>query len=452
MNQTLQKGIITVEDLLKHPNLTLPIYQRPYKWNTGHVSQLIEDVYRFSDKKAYRLGTIVLHLDKENKYNIVDGQQRTITLLLIAKAIISNKSNYKNPALKRKLDTIAAQLISFEFNHTISKFNIQQNYREIRRAITKLDENTILFLFERCELVRFTLDDITEAFQFFDAQNARGKDLDPHDLLKAFHLREFSEQDKHLQQKVVDTWENTQSKELASLFSEYLYRIKGWTKGNSSRYFSKNDIELFKGITLESTEAYPYTMPLRISHYYTDTYNRHTDRYIDNNKRTFPFQIDQVIVNGRRFFEMVHYYKGIIDSLYRSKFSEIPLDDKAKKILYCIQTYKYRYRTGDKYVRALFDCALIFYIDKFQYREISRAIEKIFIWAYKLRFKYQNLQFASLDNYVVYEHNVFKVISDAITPNPIINLPLMNVDKTNDKATNVNELIILFKELQYYNP
>lgn len=34
--------------------------------------------------------------------------------------------------------------------------------------------------------------DISEAFQFFDSQNARGKALYPHDLLKAYHLREMA--------------------------------------------------------------------------------------------------------------------------------------------------------------------------------------------------------------------------------------------------------------------
>ncbi len=450
MNDELQKGIIKVEELLKYKNLKLPIYQRPYKWKITHVSQLIDDIYNFRNKKAYRLGTIVIHLDKNKKENnIVDGQQRTITLLLIAKAIILNKRNYKNPVLVKKLESISTELISFEFSSIISKHNVQQNYREIRRAISKLDEETILFFFERCELVQFILHDITEAFQFFDAQNARGKDLDPHDLLKAYHLREFSEQDIPLQNKIVHQWENTQSESLSNLFAEYLYRIKGWTKGNSSRYFSKNEIHLFKGIKLDETESFPYTIPLRIAHYFTDDYNHHIDRKIDKNQRDFPFQLDQIIINGRRFFEFVNYYKGIIDSLYQSDFKEIPLDDNAKKIINCLQTYDSKHRTGDKYVRALFDCTLIFYIDKFQYKDISRVIEKIFIWAYPIRLRFQNLQFATVDNYVIGELNIFKIISESITPRPVVNLAINNID--NIKARKIEELIELFKELNYYD-
>lgn len=444
----LSKGIIPVEELLKYENLKLPIFQRPYKWNTTHVSQMIEDIVFFKNKKSYRFGTIVLFLDENGEYNIVDGQQRTITLLLLVKAIITNIEKYKNTILIKKLNQLLPKLISFQFNSEISKQNIQQNYREVKRSVSRFDEDTILFLLEKCELVFFIINDITEAFQFFDSQNARGRDLDPHDLLKAYHLREFSKSDLSLQNQIVTNWENASSKDLHKLFAEYLYRIKGWVKGNASRHFSKNDIYLFKGIKIDETDYYPYTYPLRISHYFTDDYNSHIDRKIDNMKRSFPFQLDQVIINGRRFFEFVNYYKEITKTLLDSEYSDLPIDEKAREILDCINDYDSMYRTGDKYTRELFDCALIFYIDKFQYKEISRAVEKIFIWAYSIRLKYQNLQFASVDNYVVDEMNIFKLISDAITPAPVINLYIENIEQP--RARKVNEIIKLFKKLNYY--
>jgi len=56
------------------------------------------------------------------------------------------------------------------------------------------------------------------------------------------------------------------------------------------------------------------------------------------------------------------------------------LDGCAGKIIETINSYSARARTGDEYVRLMFDCLLIYYIDKFGHAEISRAIEKIFIW------------------------------------------------------------------------
>jgi uncharacterized protein with ParB-like and HNH nuclease domain len=60
----------------------IPPYQRPYKWTTKNVNQLIDDVLLHNDKPAYRLGTVVIH--KNGSLNIVDGQQRLYTLSLLA--------------------------------------------------------------------------------------------------------------------------------------------------------------------------------------------------------------------------------------------------------------------------------------------------------------------------------------------------------------------------------
>lgn len=443
-------SIISVQDLVTKQDLCLPVYQRPYKWNTTHVNQLLTDVQQFSNKQAYRLGTIVIHeenKDEKTVNNIVDGQQRTVTLLLITKAILSNRAQYENPVILKKLQDIEEKLISFSFNNSLAKYNVKQNYRAIQRVIAQFSEEQIFFLYDRCEFVQFVLTEITEAFQFFDAQNARGKDLDPHDLLKAFHLREFSEQDISVQNSIVEKWENTSSTKLATLFANYLYRIKGWVYGNPSRYFDKEDLPLFKGIRLNESECYPYALPLRIAHYFTDDYNQHINRKIDENQRAFPFQLDQTIINGRRFFEFVDYYREMIDVLHE-QFKELQLQNQAQEIFTVINDYPSMKRTGDQYTRALFDCGLLFYIDKFGDQDISIPVEKIFIWAYTLRLKYQNLGFASVDNYVVHEFNLFKIISQAITPSAIINLSIPMVDEV--KGKKINELKKLFKDMKYY--
>ena len=80
--------IIKIKDLLLKDNLAIPEYQRPYKWTTKNVNQLIDDILFFNDKEAYRLGTVVLHKEDDKEVlNIVDGQQRTISLYLIYLAL-----------------------------------------------------------------------------------------------------------------------------------------------------------------------------------------------------------------------------------------------------------------------------------------------------------------------------------------------------------------------------
>lgn len=43
------------------------------------------------------------------------------------------------------------------------------------------------YLLNQCTTVQIVTDSEQEAFQFFDSQNSRGKELAPHDLLKSYH-------------------------------------------------------------------------------------------------------------------------------------------------------------------------------------------------------------------------------------------------------------------------
>lgn len=450
----LQKEIISVRQLLSSPNLMIPQYQRPYKWTSRHVGQLFSDIAAFGDKKSYRLGTIVFHLD-DRKRNIVDGQQRTITLMLAVHALIRlRRDRLERNDLKEQLDELKRRMAIPRFESDISKANIHANYLEISRIVDRVDfdEEQINFLLNRCEVVTFTLTDISEAFQFFDSQNARGKDLEPHDLLKAFHLREFSNQEGHLKKGTVSKWENCETAELSTLFAQYLYRIRNWTKGESARYFGKEDTNLFKGVNIETISNYPYIEHLRLAHHFVDHYNMGYERKIDGHKMAFPFYLDQIIINGRRFFEMTVYYLGEVgfaidtDAL-KKRIGNAKLNGYSLKIIEAITTYSGKNRTGDQYVRAMYDCLLIYYIDKFGFAEISRAIEKIFIWAYSLRLQMQVLQLASMDNYVL-ENNLFKRLKDATHPNDFLGYSLPVV--TQNRSSKTQTIEDLFRAMRYY--
>jgi hypothetical protein len=478
MNKALDSDVISVKDLLQKPKLTIPVYQRPYKWTSQHVSQLFEDIDLYKNKKAYRLGTLVFHRDKEKDdcLNIVDGQQRTLTLTLAVLAIIETRleasADHKDRAiqrtdLKNNLAELKKSLEEFIANTTfdseISQRNLHQNYLVVKRHVSRSEftEEHIEFLLNKCQVVTFTLTDESEAFQFFDSQNARGRDLEPHDLLKAFHLREFSETENHLKAQTVSHWEDLKTKALADLFGKYLYRIRQWTRGNSARYFSKDDVPLFKGVSLDKVEQYPYVKALRMAHHFVDDYNQQYQRKVDGHEMTFPFHLDQMLINGRRFFEMATHYDVQIKQVVKAEhsdaqtFSGHPLTAQAHKILEKLNDYDNKKRTGDKYVRSIFDCMLVYYIDKFGYVEISRAIEKIFIWAYSLRITYQVVQLASMDNHVI-DNNWFIRLKESIQPADFLNLPLAtlsdNENNNNKRSGNAanDDLVILFKEMNYY--
>jgi len=447
--------IISVRDLLTDSSLTIPQYQRPYKWTGKNINQLFSDIATHKDKSSYRLGTIVFHQDGERK-NIVDGQQRTITLLLSIRALIKlRRDNLDRKDLKQQLSALEKDMVNPSFKSAISKANIHNNYLEISRIVDRSDftEEHIDFLLNKCAVVTFALNDVSDAFQFFDSQNARGRDLEPHDLLKAFHLREFSAEDEPLKVRTVGRWENSETEELAALFSQYLYRIRNWSKGVSARYFGKEDTALFKGVNLETVARYPYVEQLRMAHHFVDHYNGQYERRIDGQALGFPFHLDQIIINGRRFFEMTAHYQETV-TLFKARAASNSqflacekLDGFAVRIMEKINTYEGHNRTGDSYVRIIFDCLLIYYIDKFGHVEISRAIEKIFIWAYSLRLKMQLVQLASMDNHVL-EHNLFRLIKEATRPGDFIScsIPVL----AEKKSTKTSEIEQLFREMRYY--
>lgn len=453
--KTLPKKIISVRELLVDSSLTIPQYQRPYKWTGKNINQLFSDVATHKDKSSYRLGTIVFHQEGDRK-NIVDGQQRTITLLLTVRALISlRRDKLDRKDLKEQLSALERDMVNPSFKSAISKANIHNNYLEISRIVDRADftEEHIDFLLNKCAVVTFALNNVSEAFQFFDSQNARGRDLEPHDLLKAFHLREFSVGDEPLKIQTVGRWENSETEELAALFSQYLYRIRNWSKGASARYFGKEDTALFKGVNLGTVARYPYVEQLRMAHHFVDHYNGQYERRIDGRALGFPFHLDQIIINGRRFFEMTAHYQETValfneGSVSSSRFiGSEKLDGFARNIMEAINTYEGHSRTGDRYVRTIFDCLLIYYIDKFGHVEISRAIEKIFIWAYSLRLKMQVVQLASMDNHAL-EHNLFRLIKEATRPGDFINCSLPILDEK--KSTKTEEIEKLFREMRYY--
>lgn len=462
MTQSNEIGkIISVKKLLQEDNLTIPDYQRPYKWTTRHVNQLLTDIAIAHQRKktTYRLGTVVFHAEniKDNKgstvviKNIVDGQQRTITFMLIVLALIKTRvKELERADVKKCLEEFElATWNKFTFSSTVSQNNIYNNYNEIYRIVSKseFDEDLIYFLLYRCELVSFTLDEISEAFQFFDSQNARGRDLKPHDLLKAYHLRAFSKVDEDVKSQTVHAWENSNDEDLAVLFAEYLYRVRKWSMGQPARYFTKEDIPLFKGVNLDTTENYPYMQSLKIAHCFVDDYNSHYTRRVDSLRMSFPFRLDQTVINGRRFFEMVSHYQEQGFHLDRKTILpvETTLDNQANEIWNAITTYEGRHRSGDIYVRNLFDCLLMYYHDKFGTAEISRAIEKIFIWSYKLRITSSAVQLASVDKYVR-EENLFVLVRDAIRPENFIHcyLPVLS----NSMVSNILYIEKIKKQFQ----
>lgn len=433
--------VITLTDLYKLGNLKIPEYQRPYKWTEKNVNNLIDDIISNKDKSEYRLGTLVLLENEETNLDIVDGQQRIITLMLILRALSENYEKVDKQLYEKN------KLWEHNFNNIITRNNISKNYQLIKQRINDFDKTSVDFLLKNCTFVKIVLNDVSEAFQFFDSQNSRGKELEPHDLLKAYHLREMREIPSDEQIEIIEKWEGIDTDELASLF-EYLYRIKNWSKLKSAREFTKDEISVFKGINLNNKIYYPYKRIFYVAEYFIEKIAK-----APLVETEYPFQLDNIIINGKHFFEMIYQYSKLkkdLPNLIKKWNSEI------YNILYADHKYNNKdyagyYRVGDNYTKILFECACMYFLDKFgEDKELEKVFEKIFLWAFYIRLTSKRIPFSSIDNYAMEYDSFFKYIKEALQISDILKVRLKSVSKS--EVQGVDAIVKYFEDKGLYKP
>lgn len=414
----------------------IPPYQRPYKWGVKNVNQLITDVLAFCEKgtNEYRLGTLVLH-EQLGKLNIVDGQQRTITLILLL-----NELRKEHEDLLKDIP-IDLFLKNPQFHEQTSRMHIRENLNAIRYRLTEFTDKHVQFLLKCCKFVIVTLYDISEAFQFFDSQNARGKELEPHDLLKAFHLREIPRMTQ-VDKKNVTKWESLDTPKLANLFL-VLFRIKRWIEGCDGREFTSKHVDIFKG-TKTGQDILPYQRIYAMAECYTELYNADLSRRIDRQHMDYPHQIDQVTINGTLFFDMIRYYSE------KEVVVKEVLNKCCPEIDYAINHYAERNRKGDLYTRNLFIAALLFYYDKFSEDGFGNAVPKIFAWAYGMRVKHYSVQLATMDNLAREHNSFFRMLHRAISPLDIQNWVVEPIMKSEiQQQGKMTEVFVLLNKYKY---
>lgn len=418
-------------------NLKIPEYQRPYKWTARNAIQLLDDIIeaKNDNKEVYRVGTLILHKETsangDSTYNIVDGQQRTITFSLLLYALYEKDEQTCEPTI----DLLNQQV----FNNPFSRHNIPNNLNAFRRRTQKsIDNNPDFkrgirhlrdFIESQCELIVVITDDLTEAFQFFDSQNARGKALYPHDLLKAYHLREMTGLDEGKIERIVMEWEKIPQHELAVFFGDYLYRIKEWINGNWAYKLCEHNIYKFKGITKSAHT--PYAQFYKSAYSYAELINSSSMPFVTGTREANAFQLNTPIIAGKPFFDYTrHYYYILKDIQDNSQYEGFYI--KGNTIVKTLDKY-FSKGVGNRITRLLFDTALLLYVDRFcpatyptktDTDLFEQFVTLAFIWAYSLRAQYYHLGWQSAQNYVlercdksiVNSLNIYKFIADSDNP------------------------------------
>ena len=184
----------SIEELFRI-KLNLPSYQRPYRWGRRNIEFFWKDIRK--SEEVYDFGIAVFHRKGNGVYDVVDGQQRIVTLALILRALSSDVAD------------------SFIANTTLqgkdSEKNIGYNLQWFRRQAGKLNDNEKeemrnKILEGRLDIV--VMDSLEEALKFFDRINTTGVPLSEIDILKSDHLLAL-ESVTELTDDVKERWKNS---------------------------------------------------------------------------------------------------------------------------------------------------------------------------------------------------------------------------------------------------
>ena len=254
-----------IKDLLSNKFLfEIPDYQRAYSWTKENLKQLVEDIWEsvelnkargnkeFDQYEPYFLGSIVL-CSKEYKddgcgiYDVIDGQQRLTSIIMLIAAIrdlIDNEEYkkvlsdliYQKPNVlmgikesirvkargkeeeffkKYILTNGGTELVKdLDMEELSEAKQIMVNAIEVFRDSffnengelleEKLNE-FIVYLLQKVVLVVITTESFTSAFRLFNVINARGLPLTDSDLLKSENLRVMNPE---IRKEYTDIWES----------------------------------------------------------------------------------------------------------------------------------------------------------------------------------------------------------------------------------------------------
>ncbi|NHB23425.1 DUF262 domain-containing protein [Helicobacter pylori] len=276
----------------------IPIYQRPYQWTEENCEKLLDDLFfNYEDDREsdYFCGSLVLVKSDPNSktetYDIVDGQQRLSTFILLAKVLadLNNgldseyleylQESWKDRYTERKRlsfntigsnaeDDFAYALEHFNDSQASKNKNNKNNY--LKNAICLKDylmkkeikniNDFIDWLYSNVKFITIICPNIDKALRIFNVLNARGLALNATDIFKGELLKELAKEED--QKKLVSRWNALSQKcsdndlTMETLFSWYLTYLNPVTSREKMekrlvtwfKNLNKTPLEYLKGI------------------------------------------------------------------------------------------------------------------------------------------------------------------------------------------------------------
>ncbi|GAA8730946.1 DUF262 domain-containing protein [Helicobacter pylori] len=274
----------------------IPIYQRPYQWTEENCEKLLDDLFfNYEDDREsdYFCGSLVLILISEDSkkaktYDVVDGQQRLSTFILLAKVLATlflerltdESKEYLQESLNSrhgKKDRLNFNAIGFnskkDFQYALTSFNDapisnnKNNYLKnavcLKNCLRKKEiediNDFIEWLYFKVVFITITCPDADKALRIFNVLNARGLALNATDIFKGELLKHTKE---HEQEEFVSRWNALSQKcsdndlAIETLFSWYLNYLNPVTSKEKMekrlvtwfKNLNKTPLEYLKGV------------------------------------------------------------------------------------------------------------------------------------------------------------------------------------------------------------
>ena len=303
----------TIKELFsnKKSDFLIPDYQRPYAWGETECQTLWDDIFSFafpendyslfnSDEDEYFLGPIVTFKNEKNKLEIIDGQQRLTTLMLLLRAFYSKFGNMKDANAistsediakciwktdefgkpdknKLKIDSeVSTDEDKEEFLSILKigdiksdqKSRYAKTYRFFQDKINEfLSEYPSYFAYlptrilNNCILLPIEAESQDTALRIFSTLNDRGKPLSDTDIFKAQFYKYYSDKDqkddfikrwKNLEAICEDIFSSPNGSPMDELFTRYMYyeRAKQGNKNTTTealrKFYEKDKYALLK--------------------------------------------------------------------------------------------------------------------------------------------------------------------------------------------------------------
>lgn len=172
---------------------SIPLYQREYSWGEKQWEDIFNDLIHSLNKNGmdtdYWGNIIVYKNDDKNEFEIVDGQQRLITLLLLILSVgdINKPQDYLPLKFNDLGNDLWQKIVSKEQLNNSEKhhaFNKCVEYFKKRIQEEKMDENRLFNHIQKTQLSIVTIDDELESNLLFGRLNTRGLPLSQVDLIK----------------------------------------------------------------------------------------------------------------------------------------------------------------------------------------------------------------------------------------------------------------------------